>query len=136
MPERMTRSAPVPSSSVNCRSFLDLGTATHSFTFTARKSDLLNVSKSTSSSNSGSIDHLREVDGSGRGLDGSRRGGGSGSLRRDTRVTAGCASQSPHVRKRQHVADGRGVGEQHGQAVDADAAGRPPGGMPYSRART
>ena len=30
------------------------GTATHSFTFTARKSDLLNVSKSTDSSNNGS----------------------------------------------------------------------------------
>lgn len=30
------------------------GTATHSLTFTARKSDLLNVSKSTSSSNKGS----------------------------------------------------------------------------------
>ena len=32
---------------VNCRSFLDFGTATHSFTFTALKSDLLKVSKST-----------------------------------------------------------------------------------------
>ena len=30
------------------------GTATHSLTFTARKSDLLNVSKSTDSSNNGS----------------------------------------------------------------------------------
>lgn len=49
------RSVPVPSSSVNCNSFFDFGTATHSLTFTARKSDLLNVSKSTSSSNKGSI---------------------------------------------------------------------------------
>ena len=46
---------PVPSSKVNCNNFFDLGTATHSFTLTARKSDLLNVSKSTSSSNKGSI---------------------------------------------------------------------------------
>ena len=35
------RSVPVPSSRVNCNSFLDLGTATHSFTLTALKSDLL-----------------------------------------------------------------------------------------------
>ena len=51
----MVRSVPVPSSSVNCNSFFDLGTATLSFTLTALKSDLLNVSKSTSSSNKGSI---------------------------------------------------------------------------------
>ena len=37
------------------------GTATHSLTFTARKSDLLNVSKSTSSSNSGSIFTLEKL---------------------------------------------------------------------------
>ena len=49
------RSVPVPSSSVNCSNFFDLGTSTQSLTFTARKSDLLKVSKSTSSSNSGSI---------------------------------------------------------------------------------
>ena len=49
------RSVPVPSSKVNCNSFLDLGTATHSFTLTALKSDLLKVSKSTASSNRGSI---------------------------------------------------------------------------------
>ena len=34
---------------------MDFFTASQAFTFTARKSDLLNVSKSTSSSNSGSI---------------------------------------------------------------------------------
>ncbi len=51
----MVLSVPVPSSRVNCNSFFDFGTATHSLTFTARKSDLLNVSKSTSSSNKGSI---------------------------------------------------------------------------------
>ena len=45
----------MPSSSVNCKSFLLFGTATHSLTLTALKSDLLNVSKSTSSSNKGSI---------------------------------------------------------------------------------
>ena len=50
----MVLSVPVPSSSVNCNSFFDFGTATHSLTFTARKSDLLNVSKSTNSSNKGS----------------------------------------------------------------------------------
>lgn len=49
------RSVPVPSSRTNFRSFLDFGTAEHSFTFTARKSDLLKVSKSTCSSKSGSI---------------------------------------------------------------------------------
>ena len=38
----------------NCNSFFDFGTATHSLTFTARKSDLMNVSKSTNSSNKGS----------------------------------------------------------------------------------
>ena len=50
----MVLSVPVPSSRVNCNSFFDFGTATHSLTFTARKSDLLNVSKSTNSSNKGS----------------------------------------------------------------------------------
>ena len=55
MPERMVRSVPVPSSSVNLSSFLDLGTASHASTLTARKSDFENVSKSTVSSNSGSI---------------------------------------------------------------------------------
>ena len=46
---------PVPSSRVNCKSFLLFGTATQFFTFTALKSDFENVSKSTLSSNSGSI---------------------------------------------------------------------------------
>ena len=55
MPLRITRSVPVPSSSTNFKSFLLLGTAVHSFTFTARKSDFEKVSKSTNSSNSGSI---------------------------------------------------------------------------------
>ena len=55
MPDRMVRSAPVPSSKVNRSSFFDFGTAVHSFTFTARKSDLLKVSKSTSSSKRGSM---------------------------------------------------------------------------------
>ena len=50
----MVLSVPIPSSRVNCNSFFDFGTATHSLTFTARKSDLLNVSKSTNSSNKGS----------------------------------------------------------------------------------
>ena len=54
------RSVPVPSSRVNCNSFLDFFTASHAFTFTARKSDLLNVSKSTSSLNSGSISTLEK----------------------------------------------------------------------------
>ena len=49
IPLKMVRSVPVPSSSVNWRSFLLFGTATQSFTFTALKSDLQNVSKSTSS---------------------------------------------------------------------------------------
>ena len=40
---------------MNCKSFFDLGTATHSLTLTALKSDFENVSKSTNSSNSGSI---------------------------------------------------------------------------------
>ena len=55
MPERIVLSTPVPSSNVNCNSFLDFGTATHSLTFTALKSDFEKVSKSTVSSNSGSI---------------------------------------------------------------------------------
>ncbi len=84
---------------------MDLGTATHSFTFTARKSDLLNVSKSTSSSNSGSTTTFEKSMGAGVSRK-RRRGGGSGSLRRDTRVTAGWRLV-PHVRKKQHVADGR-----------------------------
>ena len=45
---------PVPSSKVNWSNFFDLGTATHSLTLTALKSDLENVSKSTASSNNGS----------------------------------------------------------------------------------
>ena len=53
-----------PSSRVNCRSFLLFGTAKQSFTFTARKSDLLNVSKSTDSSNNGSISTLEKSMGS------------------------------------------------------------------------
>ena len=51
----MVLSVPVPSSRVNCNSFFDFGTATHSLTLTALKSDFENVSKSTSSSNKGSI---------------------------------------------------------------------------------
>ena len=50
----MVRSVPVPSSRVNWRSFLDFLTASQAFTFTARKSDLEKVSKSTCSSNNGS----------------------------------------------------------------------------------
>ncbi len=50
----MVLSVPVPSSRVNCNSFFDFGTATQALTFTARKSDLENVSKSTNSSNKGS----------------------------------------------------------------------------------
>jgi len=50
----MVLSVPVPSSRVNCNSFFDFGTATHSLTFTALKSDFENVSKSTNSSNKGS----------------------------------------------------------------------------------
>ena len=46
----MVLSVPVPSSRVNCKSFFDFGTATHSLTLTARKSDFENVSKSTNSS--------------------------------------------------------------------------------------
>ena len=49
------RSVPVPSSRVKRRSFFDFGTASHALTLTALKSDLLNVSKSTCSSKSGSI---------------------------------------------------------------------------------
>ena len=56
----MVLSVPVPSSRVNCRSFFDLGTAVHSLTFTALKSDLLNVSKSTKSLNSGSTSTLEK----------------------------------------------------------------------------
>ena len=64
MPDRMVRSAPVPSSKVNCSSFFDFGTAMHSFTFTARKSDLLKVSKSTSSLKRGSMTTLEKSMGS------------------------------------------------------------------------
>ena len=46
---------PVPSSSVNFSSFFDFFTASQALTFTARKSDFEKVSKSTESSNSGSI---------------------------------------------------------------------------------
>ena len=42
----MVLSVPVPSSRVNCKSFFDFGTATHSLTLTALKSDFENVSKS------------------------------------------------------------------------------------------
>ena len=45
----------VPSFSVNFRSFLDFGTASQASILTTLKSDLLNVSKSTSSANNGSI---------------------------------------------------------------------------------
>ena len=57
----------MPSSRVNCSSFFDFGTAMHSFTFTARKSDLLKVSKSTSSSKRGSMTTLEKS----MGLEGS-----------------------------------------------------------------
>ena len=65
MPLRIVRGSPVPSSSVNLSSFLDLGTASQASTFTARKSDLLKVSKSTNSLNSGSISTLEKSIGSG-----------------------------------------------------------------------
>ena len=45
---------------VNFNSFLDLGTASQARTFTARKSDLLKVSKSTYSLNNGSISTLEK----------------------------------------------------------------------------
>ena len=45
---------------MNCKSFLLLGTATQSLTLTALKSDLLKVSKSTVSANSGSISTLEK----------------------------------------------------------------------------
>ena len=51
----MVRFRSVPSFSVNFRSFLDFGTASQASTLTTLKSDLLNVSKSTSSANRGSI---------------------------------------------------------------------------------
>ena len=47
MPERICRSVPVPSSRVKRSSLLDFFTAWQSFTFTARKSLLQKVSKST-----------------------------------------------------------------------------------------
>ena len=51
----MVLSVPVPSFKVNFRSFLDFGTASHARTFTAMKSLLEKVSKSTESAKSGSI---------------------------------------------------------------------------------
>lgn len=51
----MVRFRSVPSFSVNFRSFLDFGTASQASILTTLKSDLLNVSKSTSSANNGSI---------------------------------------------------------------------------------
>ena len=53
MPERICRSVPVPSSRVKRSSLLDFFTAWQSFTFTARKSLLQKVSKSTLSSRHG-----------------------------------------------------------------------------------
>ena len=54
MPERICRSAPVPSSRVKRRSLLDFFTFSQAFTFTARKSHLQKVSKSTGSVSWGS----------------------------------------------------------------------------------
>ena len=51
----LVRFRSVPSFSVNFRSFLDFGTASQASILTTLKSDLLNVSKSTSSANKGSI---------------------------------------------------------------------------------
>ena len=51
----MVRFRSVPSFSVNFKSFLDFGTASQASILTTLKSDLLNVSKSTSSANKGSI---------------------------------------------------------------------------------
>ena len=55
MPERICRSAPVPSSRVKRSSLSDFLTASQALTLTARKSLLLNVSKSTGSSARGSV---------------------------------------------------------------------------------
>ena len=55
MPERICRSAPVPSSRVKRSSLSLFFTASQAFTFTARKSDLQKVSKSTCSSSRGSV---------------------------------------------------------------------------------
>ncbi len=54
MPERICRSVPVPSSRMNFSSLSDLRTFSQLFTFTARKSDLQKVSKSTCSPIKGS----------------------------------------------------------------------------------
>ena len=58
---------------------------------------------------------------------GTRYGARIGTARRARLYASGA-----QVREEQHVADGRGVGEQHDEAVDADAHRRPHGGMPYS----
>ena len=55
MPDKIVRFSPVPSSSVNFKSFLLFGTASQASTLTARKSLFEKVSKSTKSLNSGSI---------------------------------------------------------------------------------
>ena len=49
---------------------------------------------------------------------------------------ARAGSFRPHVREQDHIADRGRVGEEHDQAVDADARGPRSGGMPYSSART
>ncbi len=64
-------------------------------------------------------DHIREVDW--LGGRGSLRSHGHGSRGRSSRLRPAGGRLVAHMREQQHVADGRRIGEQHGQAVDADA---------------
>ncbi len=135
----MVRSVPVPSSRVNCKSFFDFGTATHSFTFTARKSDLLKVSKPTSSSKRGSMTTLEKSMSSGAPAVSATALGTAGALSFDAFSAAPAGFPSPNTssfmwgNSSTSRIDGASVSSMTKRSMPMPTP--PAGGMPYSSAR-
>ena len=140
MPLRITRSVPEPSSRTNCSSFLLLGTALQALILTARKSDLEKVSKSTMSSNRGSISTWEKSMGSAAAGAGAASAAGASGW-------AGAASGAFSGRGAAGPSRGFMVGNSSTSRMEAESVSsmtsrstpkpRPPvGGRPYSRALT
>ena len=103
-----------------------MGTASQASIFTARKSDLANVSKSTISSKRGSIFTWEKSTFSATGL-------GAAAPSELTLLFFLRAVQGLHGGEENHVPDGVCPGQEHDAPVDADAQAAG-GGRPYSRA--
>ena len=131
MPLRITRSSPVPSSSVNFRSFFDFLTASQALTFTARKSLLEKVSKSTKSWNSGSICTLeKSIFSSAAGAAGAASAGLASGV-------SGFLSESKGFIVGNRITSRMELAPHSSMAQRSMPKPRPPvGGMPYSSAMT